>query len=103
MDELVRKILNIENRANRMIEAEKQRLSDLPKDVEAILDAKKREMDEKSQQRIDRIAEAESEDERVRLEKSRQEFSESSEKLSMLVEQNKEKWIEEILKRITSR
>ena len=102
MDELVRKILNIENRANRMIEAENQKLSDLPRDVEAILDAKKCEMDEKSRQRIDRITESESKDEAKRLAKSAAEFAENTERLTKTVEENKEKWIEEIFGRITS-
>ena len=102
MDELVRKILNIENRANRMVEDEKQRLSELPKDVEAVVDAKRREMDEKSQTRIDRILESETEDEEKKLAKIEGDFSENAEKLKKITMENKEKWASEIFGKITS-
>ena len=102
MDELVRKILNIENKANRMIEDEKQRLSDLSKDVEEILDVKRNEMEEKSRLRIDRLTESESEDEARRIAKLEAEFLENTEKLTKTIEQNKEKWVDEIFNRIIS-
>ena len=102
MDELVRKILNIENRANRMVEDEKERLSVLSKDVEAIADEKKKAAENKSLQRIDRISESEAEDEKARLEAIESEYEKNIEKLETTLGKNREKWINEIFERITS-
>jgi len=100
MDELVRKILIIENKANKMIESEKEKLADLEKDVSDILGAKKKEMEEKSQARIDKISESEAEEEKIRLQTLESEFSENTKKLADNIRQNKEKWVSDIFDKI---
>ena len=102
MDELVVKIMDIEKRANLLVDNEQLKMAGLNGEVEHLYLEKKRQLEERKKNRLDLVTEQEKADEEQRIAAFNAEFDRAVGKIHEVMDANKEKWIGEIYNKIIS-
>jgi hypothetical protein len=102
MNELVNKILDIEKKANEMIENEKNKLLNIEDEVEKILILRTKQFKQKEIIRIEKIREFENNDEAFKIKEMEESFLVAVNRLTDGITKNKEKWVSEIFEKVIS-
>lgn len=102
MNELVTRILDIEKKANEIIDNEKNKLLNIEDEVQKICLEKTKGMEEKEKLRIEKIRELEKNDEEAKIKELEENFSKTINQLTNAINGNKDKLVLEIFNKIIS-
>ena len=100
MDELFKRIIQIETNAQDLVNESKIKHEKIDEDIEQAVEKIKIELNEKCEQRVKKIEDTEKELERVSVEKILKENEQKLESINKIYSENKDKWVNDIFERV---
>ena len=95
MDDILRRIIEIEDRAQKMVEDTKRENADFDKNIEQIVEKLKIETENKIARKIEYIEETEIKHLQESIEEARETCEHNTERLDKIYSENKDKWIQD--------
>ena len=100
MDDILKRIIEIEDKAHNIVEDVKKESAGFDEEIERSINDLRKEIDEKTDTRIRQMAETESEYMRDEIDKIKKINKANLNKINKMYEENKERWIIDAFKMI---